>query len=246
MTMTLAAWVAVAVLAVVLVLAAKIDALRGTPRSRWLSFAGGVAITYVFLKLLPELANAQEKREAHHPSAGWLREHLLFLLALAGAAVLFAIERAAKRTKQQRKQRGEEERSAEWVFWLHGAVMAGYTAFIGYLLFRQEQGHVRSVAVLGTVMALHFAGIAVALADDYRSLYLTRGRWLLAAAVLAGGAAGYAWKLPESAFHLVLGVLAGAVVFSAIKEEIPPEQQSRFWALAVGIAVAGGLLWAAG
>lgn len=84
---TLVASVAVVVLAAVLVLAATIGSLRGVPRSGWLSFAGGVAVTYVFLKLLPELAPAQQKFEAHHPSGGWLGEHRLFLFSLAGATV---------------------------------------------------------------------------------------------------------------------------------------------------------------
>ena len=243
---TLVATASVIALAAVLILAAGIEVLRGTPRSRWLSFAGGVAITYVFLKLLPELTEAQQKMEEHHPSAGWVRGHLLFIVALAGAVVLFGIERAAKRTKRDRKRRGEEERSAAWVFWAHAVVMAAYVAFIGYLLFRHGRQDVRGVAVLGTVMALHFAGIAVALADDYRSLYTRFGRWILACAVGAGGALGFTTTLPELTFNLVLGTLAGAVVFSAIKEEIPPEQESRFWALTAGVLLTGVILGVAG
>ena len=242
---TVVAVVSAAVLAAVLVVAPKIDALRGVPRSRWLSFAGGVAVTYVFLKLLPELTKAQREIMHHHPSAAWLREHMLFVVALVGATLLFGIERAAKRTKEQRKSRGEEPRSAAWVFWLHTAVMSVYVAFIAYLLFREGKQRPLTVGVLGGVMALHFTGIAVALADDYRSLQSRWGRWLLAASVLAGAAVGYARKVPDIVYHVVLAVLAGAVIFSVIKEEIPPEQQSRFWALAVGVAVAGALLWAA-
>lgn len=239
----------VSALAAILVLAANINTLRGTPRSRWLSFAGGVAVTYVFLQLLPELTRAQQKMtehhgSEHHGSGTWLRQHLLFLVSLAGAAALFGIERAAKRTKQMRKERGAEERSAAWVFWLHAILMSVYVAFVAYLLFHREQP--AEVAVLGVVMALHFSGIAVGLAEDYASLYSTRGRWVLAAAVLAGGAYSYVATLPERVHHLVLSGLAGAVIFSVIKEEIPPEQQSRFWAVAAGIALAATLLWAAG
>ena len=102
------------------------------------------------------------------------------------------------------------------------------------------------MAVLGLVMALHFSGIAIALAEDYGSLYSTRGRWVLAAAVLAGGAYSYVGTLPEMAHHLVLSVLAGAVIFSVIKEEIPPEQKSRFSAVAAGIIFTATLLWASG
>lgn len=242
--LTVTACGSVVVLAAVLALAAKINALRGTPRSRWLSFAGGIAVTYVFLQLLPELTRAQQKTAEQYGSGGWLRERLLFLVALAGAAALFGIERAAKRTKQLRKEHGEEERSAAWVFWLHAPLMSVYVAFIAYLLLHRER--LSQVAVLGLIMALHFSGIAVALADDYRSLYSRRGRWVLAAAVLAGGAFSYFRTLPEMVHHLVLSALAGAVIFSVIKEEIPPEQQSRFWAVAAGIAVAAALLWVAG
>ena len=244
--MTLVAWISAAALAVVLVTAARIDALRGTPRSRWPSFAGGVAITYVFLRLLPELTRAHVAMKNAHPSPSWLREHLLFLVALAGAAVLFGVERAAKRTKERRRGRGEEPRSAAWVFWLHTPVMAAYAALIGYMLFREGEQRARDVAVFGGVMALHFSGLAVALADDYRSLYTLWGRWTLAAAVLVGAVVGYAGKLPDHAFHLLLSAVAGMVIFSVIKEEIPPEQQSRFLAVAAGIVVCGGLLWLAG
>ena len=240
---TLVASISAVVLAVVLALAAKIDALRGTPRSRWLSFSGGVAITYVFLKLLPELTSAQGTMEECDALPDWLRAHVLFLVSLAGATALFGIERAAKRTKEERGQRGSEERAATWVFCLHAPVMAVYVAFIAYLLFREE--HVRAVAVLGAIMSLHFSGMAVALADDYRSLYSSWGRWILVLAVLAGGVVGYQRKLPELTHHLILAVLAGAVIFSVVKEEIPPEQQSRFWALALGVLVTVGLIWSA-
>ena len=243
---TVLAWTSVVALAVVLIFAAGIDALRGTPRSRWLSVSGGIALAYVFLKLLPELTRAQHERAAHHPAAGWAGEHLLFLAGLAGATLLFGIERAAKRTKQVRTSQGQEPRSAAWVFGLHAAVMSAYVAFIGYLLFREGEQRVRDVAVLGLVMALHFAGTAVALADDYRSLFTTGGRWVLAAAALAGGTFGYSRRMPDLAHHLLLSVLAGAVIFSVIKEEIPPEQKSRFWAVLAGVATTTGLLWAAG
>jgi zinc transporter ZupT len=241
------AFIATAVLAIVLIVAAGIDALRGTPRSRWLSFAGGMAIGYVFLRLLPELTHAQQKVREHHTLSTWLEEHLLFLVALVGAALVFGIERAAKGTRQMRPGAGgraAEERAANWVFWLHMGVMAVYTALIGYLLFDEGKQTVTAVAVLGIVMATHFSGIAVGLERDYRSLYAMRGRWILAASTVAGALVGYATELPDFAFHLLLGVLAGVVIFNVIKEEIPPDQQSRFWAVALGIVATTTLLWA--
>ncbi|HET7409500.1 MAG TPA: hypothetical protein VFJ13_04815, partial [Paracoccaceae bacterium] len=40
--------------------------LDRTPRSVWLSLAGGVAVAYVFVHLLPELARMQDEHFGRH------------------------------------------------------------------------------------------------------------------------------------------------------------------------------------
>ena len=52
--------VAAVTLALVHLLAGGLRFLRGTPRSVWLSAAGGVSVAYVFVHVLPELAEGQE------------------------------------------------------------------------------------------------------------------------------------------------------------------------------------------
>jgi putative ABC transport system ATP-binding protein len=55
-----------------------------TPRSRWLSAAGGVSVAYVFVHILPDLAASEETlRKAAGESLGFL-EHHVYLLALLG------------------------------------------------------------------------------------------------------------------------------------------------------------------
>jgi hypothetical protein len=58
------------VLALVHAIAATLRFLEGTPRSAWLSMAGGVSAAYVFVHLLPELAQAQERVESVAVTAG--------------------------------------------------------------------------------------------------------------------------------------------------------------------------------
>jgi len=48
--------VAVVALALVHLVVAKLRFLGGTPRSVWLSGAGSVSVAYVFVHLLPDLA----------------------------------------------------------------------------------------------------------------------------------------------------------------------------------------------
>ena len=55
-TLAPAALPAVAALVVVHVVTPALRFLEGTPRSVWLSVAGGVSVAYVFVHLMPELA----------------------------------------------------------------------------------------------------------------------------------------------------------------------------------------------
>ncbi|HEX8617483.1 MAG TPA: hypothetical protein VF911_07850, partial [Thermoanaerobaculia bacterium] len=56
MTESIESLVAAVALAIVHMTAGGLTFLGAIPRSRWLSGAGGVSVAYVFLHLLPELA----------------------------------------------------------------------------------------------------------------------------------------------------------------------------------------------
>ena len=59
----IAALVAAIALACVHVLGGKLRCLAGVPRSRLLSAFGGVSVAYVFVHVLPELAEGQDAIE---------------------------------------------------------------------------------------------------------------------------------------------------------------------------------------
>ena len=81
------AGLAAALLAVVHVSAGNLRFLAGVPRSRWLSIAGGISVAYVFARLLPELADAQERLgESARGFFAPLEEHP-YLLAHGGHAI---------------------------------------------------------------------------------------------------------------------------------------------------------------
>lgn len=70
--------------------------LAGTPRSRWLSVAGGVSVAHVFLHLLPELSEGQ-RIVAERFGALRLAEHHVYLIAMAGLVLFYGLERLASR-----------------------------------------------------------------------------------------------------------------------------------------------------
>ncbi len=233
-TRTLATLLAALLLASVHLLCARLRVLGRQPRSRWLSFAGGVAVAYVFLHLLPEIAHGQRliDERATGPLA-FLESHA-YLLALAGLVAFYGVERLAKR---HRRRIVTGARPSIAVFWLHIASFAAYNALTGYLLLHREEAGLGNLAWFTAAMAMHFLVNDFGLQSDHRERYDHKGRWLLAAALLLGWALGLLIEISDVAISAWLALLAGGVILNVLKEELPAERDSRFSAFVVG---AGG------
>lgn len=206
----------------------KISALRflnATPRSRWLSASGGVAVAYVFLHILPELATHRATFAEGLDTDGRTGERIVYMLALIGLIVFYGLERAIKLSRQRR---GDEMRGAI-AFWLHIGSFALYNVIIGYLLLHREETGVASLLIYGVAMALHFVSNDFGLRSDHKAEYDRIARWVLAGAILFGWALGALVQLPPLWVGLLFAFIAGGVVLNVMKEELPEERQSRFW-----------------
>ncbi len=241
----LASLVAVAALMLVHLVAGKLRFLEGTPRSVWLSIAGGVSVAYVFVHLLPDLAEGQEAvTEALGEGLAFL-DHHIYLLALVGLAIFYGLDRAALTSRRQRRAREGEDRTNEGVFWLHIASFGLYNALIGYVLRqRAEEGHHQVLALFTVAMGLHFVVNDVGLREHHKAAYAQLGRWVLVATLLLGWVVGLIGEVAEATLSVILAFLAGGVILNVLKEELPEERESRFWAFAVGAGAYAVLLLA--
>lgn len=231
-----------AALALTHVFGGRLHVLDVVPRSRWLSFAGGISVAYVFLHLLPELAERQEAVAAAVGSArGFLEDHV-YLVALLGLAVFYGLERAVKTSQRVRRECDGDDRSSAGVFWLHIASFAVYNALIGYLLVRREARDLTGLVLFAIAMILHFVVNDFGLRKDHQDTYVHVGRWVLAAAVVVGWVVGLLFELPEAALGMSFAFLAGGVVLNVLKEELPEERASHFGAFALGTALYAVLL----
>lgn len=211
--------------------AGQLHQLHRAPRSRWLSVAGGVAVAYVFLHLLPELAHGQRVLEERGSAApGWLEQHA-YLLALLGLALFYGLERLIK---AHRSALPEDAESHAGPFWLHVGAFAGYNALIGYILANRGGEPLAELVRYSVAMSLHFLVNDVALQRHHQRLFARRGRWILAAAALAGWAGGQFRPLPEAAIAAASAFVAGAIVLNVLKEELPSERNSCFSAFLGG------------
>ena len=226
------------------------------PRSRWLSLAGGVAVAYAVVHLLPELAEVH-RALADLPGAdrAWAREHGGYLVALTGLTCFYGLERLAARTGDRpavgdhaenpagdRPAADSAENPPVPVFWLHVGSYALYNVLFGALLVDREDAAARDLALFGCAIALHFVVNDHGLRSHHPVLYPRYGRYLVAAAVPAGWAVGAFAPLPPAALDAALGFLIGGVLLNTFKEELPAERQSRFWAFAGGCAAYAAVL----
>jgi len=235
----------VAALAAVHLFSGRMRFLDVFPRSRWLSAAGGVSVAYVFVHLLPDLAEEQETvREAVGESFTFIEYHV-YLVALVGLATFYGLERAAKVSRGRRRRAGGEDATGAGVFWLHTASFALYNALIGYLMLHREEPGLGSLALFAFAMGVHFVVNDFGLREDHKGVYDRAGRWVLATAIFAGWAVGILSEVSEAAIAVLFAFLAGGVVMNVLKEELPEERESRFWAFALGAALYAVILLAA-
>lgn len=216
--------------------------LAGTPRSRWLSFAGGVSVAYVLVHLLPELSDGQETIEEGAANVLPFLERHVYLMALLGLAVFYGVERSARRSK--RGSAYAERPTSDRAFWLSVASFAVYNAVIGYLLVHREDDSLLGLVLFSVALGVHFVVNDFGLRERHRGAYARIGRWLLAAGILGGWAVGQVTEISEAALALLMAFLAGGVILNVMKEELPEERQSRFWAFTAGAAGYAALLLA--
>ena len=213
------------VFAAVHLLVPRVLQASSRPRSAWLSFAGGAAIAFFFLHLLPELAAIQEEIQDSEGFLPWLDQHS-YLFALVGLIVFYFLEAA------MRSQKGKEPKAGFFV--VHISLLAFYNFLIGFLLMDVGHDEWLSALVYAVAMGFHLLTNDYDLAADFPTRYTKVGRWVLALMPAMGY--GLATVLGASAPFalLALAFVIGGGILIIFKEELPSEKESRFGPFAGG------------
>lgn len=223
----------------------RLTFLQHVPRSAWLSLAGGVSVAYVFVHLLPELAEHQDNVEqglGREQGLLAVIETHVYLVALFGLAVFYGLDRLAQQSALTSHRAGGEKRPSIAVFWIHLGSFAVYNLLLGYLLVHREESDPRGLVVYAVALGLHFVVNDQGLREHHGKVYDREGRWLLAVAPLAGWLVGLAVTVSPLLLAALFAFLAGGVVLNVLKEELPQDRESRFWAFALGAGSYAALL----
>lgn len=236
---------AAAALASVHVFSTQLRVLREIPRSRFLSIAGGISVAFVVLRILPGISESQEaiERSAGAGLFPFLRHHA-YLMVLVSILVFYGVARVVKQSRRMQRARGEEDGTTPAVFWVSIGTFAVVNFLIGYVLLDRWREGVQPLLLFTLALMLKFVVNDHGLYADHRRAYDRVGRWILVGAVFLGWWTGYVGGVPEAGVALLQAFIAGSILLNVLKEELPEERESRYWAFALGAGAYAALLLA--
>jgi hypothetical protein len=205
---------------------------RGPATATGLSFAGGISVAFVFAEIFPALGRAQETMSRMPAYSSAFIGRRVYLLALLGLILFYALRKG--RLLGARATGGPGPSALN--FWLHIAGFAALNLLVGYLLLHRHRPGALAAFIFFISMAAHFLRYDYGLRRDFGQPFERRGRWMLAAAVLAGWGLGLATEVNPAVLAAFFAVLAGAIILTALREEVPEERESSPWAFALGAA----------
>ncbi len=231
----IAALLLAGVLALLHLLAPRLRQLRWPPESVLGSVAGGLAVSYVFLHLLPELALGNEfvgsaVEDLFTPTP--VTELAIFFVALAGFTLLLGAQRLAGRLDARARDRGGGSPDA---YRIQVASFALYNGLITYTMPLRLQSGLLFGMLFTLAIGLHFVVTDRTLEAHEVARFRRTGRLVLVAALFAGWAVAAVAPVSLLAASLWSALLAGAVLMNVFKEEIPTGRRSSFPAFVAGL-----------
>lgn len=191
------------------------------------SFAGGVAVAYVFLHMLPNLV------EYNKPVGEFLladnrltpfAELMIYIISLCGFMVYYGFDLLALKSRE--RTGGEKQ-----VYALHLGMFMLYNFLITYTMSLRAATSVTATIIFTAAMSLHFVLTDRKFSRLYPGSFRKSGRFLLIAALFSGWLCTVIFdpvNVLIAAF--MVAFLAGSVLLNVFREELPaPSLTSYCW-----------------
>jgi hypothetical protein len=225
---------AVVALALVQLASGHVTSSRLLMNRGWLSFTGGMAVGYVFLHILPELA-AEQGTLAEEWGDAAIAGYALYLTALVGLVLYFVVERICLVV-----HRAGHHGPVETV--LHYGSFAFFNAVIGYVSIQRAELGVGTLLLFFGAIGPHILLNTHGLQEKHEEKMRT-GRWALSLALLFGWGLGALIQLSAATQSFLFAFLSGGIILNALKEELPAENDSRLWAFLLGLLSYGAIIF---
>jgi hypothetical protein len=226
---------AVVVLASVFVIGKWFHISDKSRSRRWITASAGASVAYIWLRMLPELSEAQHTFTRITQGARLpMPEFRIYMSGLLGFVVFFGLEQMTWFSHAKPRGRGAEARTDDFVYRVNLAGFLVYGALVSYLMVRDAEYGALSLLLYLIAMGLHFVVVDHSLREQHGDAYDRRGRWLLASVVLLGGFSAKVTVLPEQTVLTLLGLVAGGVISNNTLMELTREKEGSFFHFFVG------------
>jgi len=206
---------------------------------RFASFAGGAAVSYVFLHMLPSLIEAKEPL-GHALSQvkllSPLFDILIFIVALLGFNVYYGLECFA----EYKAEKGGSQRDN---YYLHLFMFSLYNFLITYTMPLRVQTSLFFAIIFTVTMGLHFILVDRRLNQYFPLLFERSGRPILLLALFAGWfVTAITNPINVELAGFMVAFLSGSVLYGVFREELPAVHGSKFLSFTLGLVLVGALL----
>jgi hypothetical protein len=213
-----------------------------TPRAV-LSLGAGATASYVFVRMLPELGEAQTAFVTASAGRALPAPELrVYTAALLGFILFYGLENLVAWSRERPESDAGGRDWSSPVFLLHVGGFAVYAWLVTYLMVRGISDTPLPIALYAIAMGLHFLGVDHSLQREHGAAYLQVGRFVLAGAAFAGWAVAMMSPISASAIITSLALISGGVVMNSMVMELPKEKDGRFWPFVTGAVAYTALL----
>ena len=206
------------------------------------SFGAGISTAYLFIRMIPEIAEAQETvGTAGLQGTGF--QNLAYVVAMIGFLVIYGLDHFLDLTRKTGKGKalhaapGEGAEDDTRAFG-----MIFYVFLLTYVLMEDSNVTPSETIPYAIAISFHFLAVDHSLAHSMGSRYTNFGRFALAGAALLGWGAGLLLDLSDLTIALLLAFISGGVIMNSVVMELPTERDGRLFPFVLGSLLFGTAL----
>lgn len=200
----------------------------------FISFAGGVSVSYVFLDMLPNLVEYNKPIGEFLLQNQWLTpftELSIYLVALVGFLIYYGFDLFAERYQTAKHDN-------VIVYRLHLIMFCFYNVLITYTMSLRALTGITYTVLFTFAMALHFMLTDRKFGRMYPMQFDQHGRRLLLAALFVGWLLSVVFDPVRVLFvAFMTAFLAGSILLNVFREELPNSDLASFRWFVMGTAL---------
>lgn len=224
---TLASWAGIAALMLMHIRFQSVGRVISKRWPLWPTVAGGFAVGYVFLVLLPKLAVFGDKIGLEFPNNPLIAPTLVYGCMLFGFIGYWLVDSHGSEAS---------DNNSNWRR-LQVASFFFYNLLMGELLVSEKANSVMLVLVAAVAIFFHLAGMNHLFHHWDKNYYKVRIRWLLALGILVGAISGSYEFISSRLLGLSVAFMGGAILINVMYYEMPKSGKYHTKPFLLGICI---------